>query len=211
MAKADKENKLGIIVHPASTRVNKKSKKKIVESLIQLDALPVLWARLAEPKVLDVENDKYAVMLALSADQRTQLLKDLGGAAKEVIKELGLSFSEKDIQMVLRNKMKEAEEEGQFRITVDQKMAFDHTAKGGDIVGVDIPVKDKDGNPIENPQCAEGSFARVNFDLTASANVETGKLNLPFRLRAVQFTEFVPYEGADGPNKADFSAFDGDY
>lgn len=200
-------------VHPvkAADKKYKGQTRRFAEALVQLGPVPYFFGRLAKPKdANDYATNQYKAWVILTEEQRAEVIAALAPVAVEIAKEQGIAVDLKKATSIIKDKLKEMDEPGQYRLIADANIM-----RGTHIH--ELPVKGPDDGPLERPYyLTKGSEILMNFTLKATKNPETNKVNFPFDLEAVKVVKAEYYEREDNGDYSpevhdDFDALESDY
>lgn len=207
---------LKILVGEVSSREYKG--KVYADAEIKIGTLPLLFSTLKQPRQLD-DKSKYSLTFALTKEQRDEVIKTLAPVAVEVAKEKGLKLDVKSATSILKGKLKEAEEEGIYKLNIDQRMFKNVTdAETGETVKEPteiVIVGPEEGETLKSLYLLSGSTAQAQFILDVTEY--DGIVKVPFRLRGVKIVEAKYWEPKEddkpkqGRPGVSFDGLDSDY
>lgn len=188
------------------------------DSEVKIGTLPILFSTLKVPHQLD-DKSKFSVTFAVTKEQRDEIVDTLAPVAVEIAREKGLKLDLKGAKAIIKGKLKEADEDGVYKLNLDQKMVKNvKDAETGEYVkettSIVIKGPETDGS-LKSLYIMQGSTAQAQFTLDVTEY--DGINRISFRLRGVNVisaTYWVPKDDGQpkqGRPEVTFEGLDSDY
>lgn len=204
-----------ILVSDVSSREFKG--KIYADAEVKIGTLPVLFSTLKTP-ANPTPSDKYSVTFAVTKQQRDEIVETLAPVAVEIAKEKGLNLELKSAKAIIKGKIKEADEDGTFKLNLDMRMvkSYKDNETGeqvSEVKAIVLKGPEEDGS-LKSPYLMSGSEGQAQF--TLDVTTFDGINKIPFRLRGVNITKanyWVPKDDAPKSSRPEvsFEGLDSDY